>query len=206
MRIVKKVVIFAGILFFIAIGICIAEILNYNKPASVSVATNRSSEIYLAQDRLVELSEWATLRYEYSNVIVSRTERSLSLPVISDVNISETIKLIAYTGYLKAGTDLAKVEILYNETSQQCKVRVPKSRIIDNVVETENTRVEDIKGSILSDYPTQTIMDEINASKKALQEEKISQGFLEEADMRTKSLLISFLKSLGYNDVVVEFY
>jgi len=158
------------------------------------------------QDKLVELSEWATLRYDYRNVIVSRTERSLSLPVVSDVNFSETIKLIDYTGYLKAGTDLAKVEILYNETAQQCKVRVPRARILDNVVETENMKVEDIKGSILSNYPTQTIMDEVNASKKALQEEKISQGFLEEADMRTKSLVISFLKSFGYNDVVVEFY
>jgi len=42
--------------------------------------------------------------------------------------------------------------------------------------------------------------------EKALQEEKISQGFLEQADMRTKSLVISVLKSFGYNDVVVEFY
>lgn len=202
---IKKFAVFAGILL-IAFGVGIAVSQKYAKPDSVSVATNKSSQVSLVQDKLVELSEWATLRYDYRNVIVSRTERSLSLPVVSDVNFSETIKLIDYTGYLKAGTDLAKVEILYNETAQQCKVRVPRARILDNVVETENMKVEDIKGSILSNYPTQTIMDEVNASKKALQEEKISQGFLEEADMRTKSLVISFLKSFGYNDVVVEFY
>ncbi|GEM_PF-590247 len=202
---IKKFAVFVGILL-IAFGVGIAVSQKYAKPDSVSVATNKSSQVSLVQDKLVELSEWATLRYDYRNVIVSRTERSLSLPVVSDVNFSETIKLIDYTGYLKAGTDLAKVEILYNETAQQCKVRVPRARILDNVVETENMKVEDIKGSILSNYPTQTIMDEVNASKKALQEEKISQGFLEEADMRTKSLVISFLKSFGYNDVVVEFY
>lgn len=202
---IKKLAVFVGILL-IAFGVGIAVSQKFAKSDSVSVATNKSSQVSLVQDKLVELSEWATLRYDYRNVIVSRTERSLSLPVVSDVNFSETIKLIDYTGYLKAGTDLAKVEILYNETSQQCKIRVPKARILDNVVETENMKVEDIKGSILSNYPTQTIMDEVNASKKALQEEKISQGFLEEADTRTKSLLISFLKSFGYNDVVVEFY
>lgn len=202
---IKKFAVFVGILL-IAFGVGIAVSQKYAKPDSISVATNKSSQVSLVQDKLVELSEWATLRYDYRNVIVSRTERSLSLPVVSDVNFSETIKLIDYTGYLKAGTDLAKVEILYNETAQQCKVRVPRARILDNVVETENMKVEDIKGSILSNYPTQTIMDEVNASKKALQEEKISQGFLEEADMRTKSLVISFLKSFGYDDVAVEFY
>ncbi|NLN88443.1 MAG: DUF4230 domain-containing protein [Syntrophomonadaceae bacterium] len=170
------------------------------------MATNQSSEASLVQDRLVELSEWTTLRYDYRNVIVSRTERSLALPLVSDVNFSETIKLIDYTGYLKAGTDLSKVEILYNETSPQCKVRVPKARILDNVVETENAKVEDVKGSILSNYPSQIIINEINASKITLQEEKISQGFLEQADMRTKSLLISYLNSCGYADVVIEFY
>jgi len=186
--------------------VVITGIMMVVQPDLFSVATKQSSEASLVQDRLVELSEWTTLRYDYRNVIVSRTERSVALPLVNDVNFSETIKLIDYTSYLKAGTDLSKVEILYNETSRQCKVRVPKSRILDNVVETENVKVEDIKGSILSDYPTQTIMDEINASKKTLQEEKISQGFLEQADIRTKSLLISFLKSFGYDDVVVEFY
>ena len=195
-----------GISAVIAVIVGVVVIIMFAKPDLFSVATKQSVDTSLVQDRLVELSEWATLRYDYRNVIVSRTERSISLPVVNDVNFSETIKLIDYTGYLKAGTDLSKVEILYNETSQQCKVRVPKSRILDNVVETENTKVEDIKGSILSNYPTQTIMDEINASKKTLQEEKISQGFLEQADMRTKSLLISYLNSCGYADVVIEFY
>ena len=168
--------------------------------------TNKSAEVALVQDQLVELSEWATLRYDYGNVIVSRTERTLSLPVVSDISFAETIKLIEYTGYLKAGTDLLKVEISYDKQSERYTVRVPKSRILDNVVETENVKVEDIKGSILSDYPTQTIMDEINANKKILEEEKISQGFLEEADKRVKSLLISFLKSFNYDSVAVEFY
>jgi hypothetical protein len=198
-----KVAIFA-ILLLVIIGISGFMVLTKND--LFSFETNRSSEISLVQDKLVELSEWTTLRYDYRNVLVSRTERSLSLPVISDLHFAETIKLIDYTGYLKAGTDLSKVEISYDETSQQYEVRVPKSRILDNVVETENMKVEDIKGSILSDYPTQIILDEINASKKTLEEEKISQGFLEEADMRIESLLISFLKSFNYNDVVIEFY
>lgn len=167
--------------------------------------TNITSEAALIQDRLVELSEWTTLRYDYSNVIISRTERTLSLGV-TDINYGEAIRLIEYSGYLKAGTDLSKLQISYNEETEKMFIRVPKSKILDNVVDTDSAIVEDVKGNIFSDYPTQIIFDEINAEKKLLEEEKVRQGFLDEADIRIHSLLTSFLATNGYNDVVIEFY
>jgi hypothetical protein len=167
--------------------------------------TNITSEAALIQDRLVELSEWTTLRYDYSNVIISRTERTLSLGV-TDINYGEAIRLIEYSGYLKAGTDLSKLQISYNEETEKMFIRVPKSKILDNVVDTDSAIVEDVKGNIFSDYPTQIIFDEINAEKKLLEEEKVRQGFLDEADIRILSLLTSFLATNGYNDVVIEFY
>ncbi|MDB6352720.1 DUF4230 domain-containing protein [Trichococcus sp. K1Tr] len=115
--------------------------------------------------------------------------------------------MIEYSGYLKAGTDLSELQMTYTEEIKQLSVRVPKSQILDNVVETEKTRVEDIKGTIFSDYPSQIIFDEINVNKQQLlEEEKISQGFLDEADKRVESLLTSFLSSNGFEDAVVEFY
>ena len=59
----------------------------------ISVKTNRDSETSLVQDKLVELSEWTTLRYEYSNVIVSRTDKTLTV-LGNDFNFAEAIKLI----------------------------------------------------------------------------------------------------------------
>ena len=168
--------------------------------------TNITSETALIQDKLVELSEWTTLKYEYSNVIVSRTEKSLSLLGITDINYAEAIKLIQYSGYLKAGTDLSKIQMSYDEDSEELSVKIPKSKILDNVVDTNTTKVEDIKGNIFSDYPSQIIFDEINAEKEKLEKEKISQGFLEEADNRVKQLLTSFFVANDYENVVIEFY
>ncbi|WP_422484595.1 DUF4230 domain-containing protein [Gudongella sp. DL1XJH-153] len=193
------------ILIFIVFTVVVAGFILMNDNKLFQSRTNISSETALVQDRLVELSEWATLRYEYSNVIVSRTERTLSLGV-TDINYGEAIRLIEYSGYLKAGTDLSKIQMTYNEQSERMFVRVPKSKILDNVVDTDSARVEDVKGNIFSDYPTQIIFDEINADKKELEDEKISQGFLEEADNRLHQLLTSFLATNGYNDVVVEFH
>ena len=170
----------------------------------ISVKTNRDSETSLVQDKLVELSEWTTLRYEYSNVIVSRTDKTLTV-LGNDFNFAEAIKLIEYSGYLKAGTDMSKVELRYDEENKKIYAKVPRSKILDNVVDTNSAKVEDIKGNIFSDYPPQIVFDEINANKAELEEEKIAEGFLEEADRRIKQLLTSFLLANGYEEVVIEF-
>ena len=191
----------------LAIGFVLtAGLFILNKTEIISIQTNKTSETALTQEKLVELSELATLKYEYSNVIISRTDRSIPVPGFPDFNFAEAIKLIEYSGYLKAGTDFSKVKQSYDEISKRLLVKVPKSYILDNVVETEKTKVEDVKGNIFSDYPAQIIFDEINAHKKQLEEEKISQGFLEEADKRAELLLISHYSSNGYDDVIIEFY
>lgn len=168
--------------------------------------TNKSSDTALVQDRIVELSELATLKYEYSHVIVSRTNREVSLIGLSDIKFAEAIKLIEYSGYLKAGTDFTNIKLSYDDKKQSMLVQVPKSKILDNVAETENTKVTDIKGNIFSDYPSQTIMDEITKDKEKVEEKKVNQGFLKEADKATEKLLISFLNSNGYENVTIEFY
>lgn len=180
--------------------------LIFNKTEIFAIQTNKSSEAALTQEKLVELSELATLKYEYSNVIISRTDRSIPVPVFPDFNFAEAIRLIEYSGYLKAGTDFSKVQQTYDEASEILLVKVPKSYILDNVVETEKMTVEDVKGNIFSDYPTQNIIDEVNADKKQLEEEKISQGFLEEADKRAELLLHTHYSSNGYENIKIEFY
>jgi len=189
------IVIIGFIAFF---GFDMGNILNFNE--------TKTSQATLVAEKLVELSEWTTLRYEYSNVIVSRLEQSVNVFGITDFNYAETIKLIEYTGYIKAGTDMSKVEITIDEESNKISVKVPRSQILDNVVETENTRVEDLIGNIFSNYPTQIVFDEINKNKILLEEKKIKDGFLDDADKRIEELLTSFLLSSGFEEIEVEFY
>lgn len=159
------------IVFILIIGVFSFFIFFQTK--LIKTSTNKTSETALMQDKLVELSEWTTLKYEYSNVIISRTDKSVSVLGITDINYAEAIKLIEYSGYLKAGTNFSELEISYDEVSEQLLVRIPKSQILDNVVETDKTKVEDVKGDIFSDYPTQIVFDEININKKNLEERRL---------------------------------
>lgn len=114
-------------------------------------------------------------------------------------------KLIEYSAYINAGIDMSKVEITVNEETKTVNLLVPRSEILDHVVETEKTRVEDLLGNIFSDYPTQLVFDEINKNKQEVEEKKIQDGLLIEADNRMKELLTSFIKSMGYEEVNIEF-
>jgi len=168
----------------------------------LKLKTTQASTSSLVQDRLVELSELTTLKYEYSTVIISQTERNI--PLI-DFSFAEAIKLIEYSGYIKAGIDLSKADVSFDESSDVLTVRVPRSQVLDHVAETETAKVQDVKGNIFSDYPAQIIFDEINAKKEEIEKEKIDQGLLDQADDRIQKLLTSFLQINGYENAVIEF-
>ncbi|WP_404275355.1 DUF4230 domain-containing protein [Exiguobacterium undae] len=183
------------------IGVLVVCGILFFKPSIIS--TSKSSDIALVKEQLVELSEWTTLKYEYSKVIISRSSKNV--PLI-DLKLAEAIKLIEYDGYLKAGTDLSKLQLSYNETTKQLLVKVPNSKILDNVADTDTAKVTDVKGDLFSDYQSQQIFDDINKEKNKIEKKKIEQGFLEEADERIQKLLTSFLKTNGYSKVTIEFY
>jgi len=189
-----------SIVSLVMIGLAIFFIF---KP--IELTTEKKYSTSLIQEKITDLSELATLKYEYSDVIVSRTNRKISLG-ITDVKFAEAIKLIKYSGYLKAGTDLSKASVSYNKEKDSMLVRVPKARILDNVAEIEKAKVEDVKGNILSDYPTQTVFDVISKNKEKVEKKKISEGLLEKADQSTEKLLQSFLKSNEYKNISIEFY
>ncbi|CEG23820.1 hypothetical protein BN1080_02827 [Planococcus massiliensis] len=171
------------------------------KPAGST--SSQSSHTSLLQERVVEISELATLEYEYSKAMINRDDKKIPL---TDIRFAETIKLVEYKGYLKAGSDLSKVEITDDEEANQVTVKVPKAKILDNVVELKDMKIEDVKGNIFSDPPTQKIIDDIYAESKKFEEEKIGQGFLKEADERTEKVLKSFLKVDEEDEIIIEFY
>ena len=190
--------------WFLVVAFLVIVIMTFNALAP-QLFTSQSSTSALVKDKLVELSQWTTLKYEYSNVIISRFEGKITILGMSEFTYAEEIKMIKYEGYIKAGTDMTLVEVSYDAAKKVITLKVPHSQILDNVVETEKTTVEDIKGNIFLEYPSQLIIDEINAHKQSLVNEKIAQGFLTEADQRITDLLVSFLKTQGYEKVVIEF-
>ena len=57
-------------------------------------------------NELNEISELATYKYEYTNVIISKTQNQ---KLGFTIPFAEAVKLIKYQGYMKAGTDFSKI-------------------------------------------------------------------------------------------------
>lgn len=198
----KKLV---GILFFVLI-VGAAAGYAFSQTSLFGVTTNSSSDASLVKDQIVKIAELASLEYEYSNVIVSETDKNISLPGISDIKFAEAIRLIEYDGYIKAGSKASEIETSYDESTKQLVVRVPKAEILENVADTENMEIRDIKDELFSDYPSQKIVEDINLEKEKLEKEKVEQGFLEEADKNTEEILTALLETPVYEEVIIEFY
>lgn len=198
----KKLV---GILFFVLI-IGAAAGYAFSQTSLFGITTNSSSDASLVKDQIVKIAELASLEYEYSNVIVSETDKNISLPGVSDIKFAEAIRLIEYDGYIKAGSKASEIETSYDESTKQLVVRVPKAEILENVADTENMEIRDIKDELFSDYPSQKIVEDINLEKEKLEKEKVEQGFLEEADKNTEEILTALLETPAYNEVIIEFY
>jgi len=185
--------------------VCSIAFFVLTKQGIININLKSDANVYTIKSQLVELSELTSLKYEYSNVIVSRTEKSMKVPGLQEINYAEAIKLIHYSGYLKAGTDLSTAVVTNNSADNSITIKIQKSKILDNVVETENTTVEDVKGSILSDYPSKIMFDEINKSKEKVEKDQVKSGFLDKADTRIIEIIKTFLKTAGYEKVNVEF-
>ncbi|KOF09150.1 hypothetical protein AC739_16215 [Planococcus glaciei] len=196
----KKLLVGVIILIVLVVTASLAGFIQF-KP--LGITSSQSAQTSLIQERVVELTELATLKYEYKNAMVNRDNKEIPL---TDIRFAETIKLVEYTGYLKAGSDLSGVEVEYNKEGKEVKVRVPKAKVLDNVVNLKDMKIEDVKGNIFSDPPTQQIIDDIYDESKKFEEEKITQGFLTEADKRTEEFLKTFLNTDKENEVIVEFY
>ncbi|ANU15683.1 hypothetical protein BBI11_00625 [Planococcus maritimus] len=170
------------------------------------VTNNSSSDASLVKDQIVKIAELASLEYEYSNVIISETDKNISLPGMSDIKFAEAIRLIKYDGYIKAGSKASEIETSYNENTKELVVRVPKAVILENVADIENMEIRDVKDDLFSDYPSQKFVEDINAESEKREKEKIEQGFLEEADKNTEEILTALLKTPAYEEVIIEFY
>lgn len=194
-----------GILFFVLI-IGAAAGYAFSQTSLFGITTNSSSDASLVQDQIVKIAELASLEYEYSNVIISETDKNISLPGVSDIKFAEAIRLIEYDGYIKAGSKASEIETSYNESTKRLVVRVPKAEILENVADTDNMKIRDIKDEFFSDYPSQKFVEDINLEKEKLEKEKIEQGFLEEADKSTEEILTALLQTPAYEEVIIEFY
>jgi hypothetical protein len=198
-----KTIFFTSLITVIVLAAAVSISYMYgNRPGLSGSNRLQAGNSTVILKELNEISDLTVYRYDYTNVIISKTKGQV---MGYDLPLSESVKLIKYQGYIKSGTDFSRLQININDKTKSVRVVAAKSVIQENAIRTEKTTVEDIKGEILSDYPSQLIIEEINQDKKAVEERIIKDGFLAESDRRLAALLETVIKKNGYDTVEIEF-
>lgn len=150
---------------------------------------------------LSQVLDISTVKYNYSNIVEIKKDKS-----ISNIKIPFTEKtfIIKYNGIINGGVKPEDIEVVSN-TGDEILIEIKKCQILDHYIDDENIYVYDIKNSIFNKLDIQEALDEISNCKKEYEEKIISEGFMEEIQENTKVSIENILKGIGYKEVVINF-
>ena len=152
-------------------------------------------------DTLSQVLDISTVRYNYSNIVEIKKDKS-----INNIKIPFTEKtfIIKYNGVINGGVKPEEIEII-NNTKDEIDIEIKKCQILDHYIDDENIYVYDIKNSIFNKLDTQEVLDYISSIKKDYENKVINEGFLDEVKENTKVGLENILKEIGYSRVSISF-
>lgn len=152
-------------------------------------------------DTISQVLDINTVKYNYSNVVTVKKDKS-----INDIKIPFTEKsfVVKYEGVVNAGVKPENIKIAKND-GKSILVEVSKCEILDHYIDDDNFYVYDIKSSIFNKLKVQEIIDDVSKYKKEYEEKLIKEGFIDEVKSTTKLSIENILKNVGYESIKVEF-
>ncbi|MBP2021286.1 hypothetical protein J2Z44_001077 [Clostridium punense] len=181
------------LLFFLLIALALAII-----SSSFSTKKNLEKKCDLVTEKLTTISELATVKYNYSNVISIKDSLKYKDFVIPFTEKSFVVK---YNGYITAGIDLsqAKTYIENNELS----ILLPSSKILNHTVSEDEIYVFDEKSSAFNKLHINDMLNEIVSEKSAMEDKLVKEGFLDKVNNDTIKFLQDFFKELDYDEIKI---
>lgn len=152
-------------------------------------------------DTISQVLDINTVKYNYSNIVTVKKDKS-----ISDIKIPFTEKsfVIKYNGIINAGVRPENISITKN-TGDKILVEIKKCEILDHYIDNDNLYVYDVKNSIFNKLGVQEVFNDLNKYKKEYEKKIIEEGFIDEVKANTKLSIENMLKSIGYKEVEVTF-
>ncbi|GAA3648553.1 DUF4230 domain-containing protein [Asaccharospora irregularis] len=152
-------------------------------------------------DTITQVLDLNTVKYNYSNIVTVKKDRS-----INDIKIpfSEKSFIIKYNGTINGGVKPEDIKIIKN-TGDKIYIEVKKCRILNHYIDDENIYVYDIKSSVFNKVDINEVLKDVSKYKKEYEKKIIKEGFMDEVEKNTKSSLENMLKNMGYRTVVVSF-
>ncbi len=137
-------------------------------------------------DRIAELS---VLEYRYTDVM------ELNRPFFVG---GGSFSLVRFSGIVKAGIrDVSRITVEYDSPNDTVRIVMPRSEILENIVDVESLRFWDIRRNLFVPISTEQKLQEIGVFKERVANELRESGFYEDADARSSELIRALYASIG---------
>ena len=167
----------------------------------IEVKNNTYKDDTRVLNTITQVIDLNTVKYNYSNVITVKKDKSFN-----EIKIPFTQKsfIVKYNGVINGGIKPEDVKIVKN-TSDEIYIEIEKCRILDHYIDDSNLYVYDINSSIFNRLEIQEVLEDISKYKKEYEVKLLEEGFLDEIEKNTKSSLQNLLKDIGYKEVDITF-
>lgn len=192
----KKIKIFLIILPIVILGIIVScSIYRYKNNQNIYKDTTK------VIDTISQVLDINTVKYNYSNVVTVKKDKS-----INEIKIPFTEKsfVVKYDGVVNAGVKPENIKVVKND-GNDITIEIKKCEILDHYIDDDNFYVYDIKSSIFNKLKVQEIIDDVSKYKKEYEDKLIKEGFIDEVKNNTKLSIENILKNIGYKNVEVIF-
>lgn len=187
---------FFPIMFAIAIVLLgvIFFILNKNE-----IEQESQYDATAIMNRIENLSELALVKYNYTGVIGFNEYLKLL-----DMNVPFTKKyfLLKYSGYVKAGLELDKVQISVDK--DYIELRLPEAKIFDTVIDEKSIHVYNQSGNVFNPLKVEDFKNALIAEKKKIQASAIKEGILSTATERAHLVLSLMLVDMNFKRIEIK--
>ncbi len=163
-----------------------------------SAGTTQLSAVVL-ENRLTEISEFASLTYSYTNMAEFENSKDFY-----GIKVPFTTKgfIITYDGEIKAGVDLSKAQV--EMKGSKIIITLPEAEILSHQIDEDSLEVFDETTSIFNPLKV-TDYNAFSKDQKADMEEKAQEkGLLTEARQKAASAIEKFVSQLAGEGYTVE--
>lgn len=141
--------------------------------------------------QLQEVNELATMQYNYTKV--GKFENSLTLNGW-DIPLTQKSFLLTYSGQLKAGIDMSKIEV--NVDDQTIIVKLPAVQILTNIIDESSIEIYDESTNIFNPIRINDYKNFAIQQKDKVADEAIENGILSEAATKAQATIRKFLNMI----------
>lgn len=190
----KQISLFGRILIrivtILTIAICLVVVFYF-------VRQKYQNPVYETKSALVEkqlsfCQELVTLKYRYSDIATIK----------KSAGFSKSYSIVKYTGIIRAGiADITDISYNLSVDGNKIFLEIPPAEILGNEIVKQD--VFDENSSIFVPITAKEVLEEIKKSQNETCADLIAEGLLEDARNYAIQILTQFMKSVGFEEVII---